>query len=46
MAVAVLVNIVLGDSLAPRGAALKLDMFDVDSSVNDIWMGWKSAQSL
>lgn len=36
VAVSVLVKIVLGDGLAPFGAALELDVVDVDTSVNNV----------
>jgi hypothetical protein len=36
VSVSVLVDIVLGDRLAPLGSALKLDVLNVDSSVDNV----------
>jgi hypothetical protein len=36
VAIAILVSIARGDSLAPVGAALEVNMLDVGSSVDDI----------
>lgn len=37
MTVSILVDIVLGNRLTPRGSTLELDVVYVDSGVDDVW---------
>ena len=41
--VTVLVNVVLGDGLAPRSTALELDVLGVDASVDDVHIDARAA---